>query len=51
MWQFVLGFGTGVYVGTYFDCKPILNKIQKLVQSNCPPKKKEESKKDGKDKQ
>ena len=24
MWQFVLGFSSGVYVGTYYDCKPMI---------------------------
>ena len=38
MWQFVIGFGAGVYVGTYFDCKPTIEKITSVVKDYCPPK-------------
>ena len=27
MWQLLLGFGLGIYVGTYFNCKPTLDNI------------------------
>ena len=33
-----LGFLVGVYVGTYFDCKPHLKKIEKYIQENMPKK-------------
>ena len=39
MWQFVLGFGAGVYVGTYFECKPTLERIKDCVKSALPEKK------------
>ena len=39
MWQFFLGFGTGIYVGTYYDCKPFMNKIGDYIKDQCPPKK------------
>jgi len=26
MWQFFIGFSTGVYVGTFYDCKPMINR-------------------------
>ena len=42
MWQFFLGFSTGIYVGTYYDCKPFMSKIEDFVKQQCPPKKKDE---------
>ena len=41
MWQMVLGFGAGVYVGTYYDCRPYLDTIGVWVKQNFPPHKKE----------
>lgn len=41
MWQFLFGFGAGVYVGTYFECKPAVEKIIVLVKSSIPEKKNE----------
>ena len=52
MWQFLCGFGAGVYVGTYFECKPTLEKIVALAKSTIPEKKdapKEGKKDKGKD--
>jgi hypothetical protein len=40
MWYFVCGLGVGVYVGTYYNCRPVLDKITKLVKDNMPPEKK-----------
>ena len=42
MWQFFLGFGAGIYVGTYYNCKPIISQIESFVKQKCPPKKDEE---------
>ena len=28
MWQFLLGFGAGVYVGTKYDCRPCMKKVE-----------------------
>ncbi len=39
MWQFILGFGTGVYIGTHYDCKPVIGKIEDFFKSQCPPRK------------
>lgn len=40
MWHFLCGFGVGVYVGTYYNCKPPLEAISKFMKENLPPKKK-----------
>ena len=32
MWQFILGFGAGVYVGTNYDCKPTIKFIQNCIK-------------------
>ena len=46
MWQLLMGFGTGVYVGTVYDCKPTVEFISSFIKKNVPkdalPKKKEE---------
>lgn len=46
MWQLLLGFGSGVYVGTYYDCKPTLNLIKSCIKNIIPkdaiPKEKDE---------
>ena len=39
MWKFVVGFGVGVYVGTYYECKPMISKITKMAQENTPSQK------------
>ena len=36
MWQFVIGFSLGIYVGTYYNCKPQLNNIIKIIKKNLP---------------
>ena len=42
MWQFLLGLGIGVYVGTSYDCKPSIAYTQhffkKIVPANAIPK-------------
>ena len=46
MWQFLMGFGAGVYVGTAYDCKPTIifmkDCFKKLVPDEAIPKKKDE---------
>ena len=32
MWKFIMGFTSGIYVGTYYDCKPIINEIRSISQ-------------------
>ena len=39
MLQNIFSFGLGVYVGTYFDCKPIIQKFNKFVKENFPKEK------------
>lgn len=38
MWQFVAGFSIGVYVGTYYDCKPALEFVFEQLKTNIPEK-------------
>ena len=44
MWQFLMGFGVGIYVGTNYDCAPTINFINNCLKKNIPedaiPKKK-----------
>lgn len=39
MFQFLLGFASGVYVGTRYDCSPLLKQIEKIVNDNFPKEK------------
>jgi hypothetical protein len=45
MWQFIIGFGTGIFIGTSYDCKPTVKYITDCIKNNIPvealPKKKE----------
>ena len=45
MWQFLMGFGAGVYVGTAYDCKPTIifmkDCFKKIVPDEAIPKKKD----------
>ena len=36
MFPFVCGFATGVYVGTYYDCKPTIEYITIKIKENLP---------------
>ena len=38
MWQFLLGFGAGVYVGTKYDCRPCMKYVEKHVTEYFPKK-------------
>ena len=38
MWKFIVGFVSGVYVGTFYNCKPTITTIQSFVQKNIPEK-------------
>ena len=46
MWQFLVGFGAGMYVGTTYDCGPTVTFITTCLKNNIPkealPKKKDE---------
>ncbi len=37
--QYGVSFCLGVYVGTYFDCKPHLKKIEQFIKDSMPEKK------------
>ena len=39
MWRFLLGFGTGIYIGTNYDCNPIIKKLKKEIIKYLPEKK------------
>ena len=39
MWQFIVGWVTGVYIGTYYNCKPTLNYMKKCIKEQFPEKK------------
>lgn len=32
-------FGAGVYVGTYYDCKPWIYKVERFIRDNIPERK------------
>ena len=36
MWQFFLGFSAGVYVGTYYDCKPMIKRTADCIKNWKP---------------
>jgi hypothetical protein len=38
MWQFFLGLGTGIYVGTHYDCKPTITFLGDCIKKNIPDK-------------
>lgn len=39
MWQFITGFSLGVYVGSYYDCRPAIKSVQTILSDNMPKKK------------
>lgn len=39
MWRFIVGFGLGVYTGTYYDCKPTVDSIKDFITKNFPKEK------------
>lgn len=47
MWQLLMGFSMGVYVGTNYNCKPTILFIKNCIKNNIPediiPKKKEDN--------
>jgi hypothetical protein len=36
MWQFLMGFGVGVYVGTKYDCKPTIDFMRSCIKKSIP---------------
>jgi len=42
MWKFISGFSLGIYLATYYDCKPIISRIRYFMKENFPKEKEEE---------
>ncbi len=38
MLRFISGFGAGIFVGTEYDVKPAIQKLQKMVSTFFPKK-------------
>ena len=36
MWQFLMGLGVGVWVGTKYDCKPTIVFVSDCLKKNIP---------------
>ena len=36
MLEFLLGFGSGIYIGSYYNCKPQLEELIKMVKEKIP---------------
>lgn len=34
MWEFLCGFSAGIYVGTYYNCKPCIKFIVQFVKDH-----------------
>ena len=39
MWQFLLGCVSGIYIGTQYDCKPVINYVKDYLKDKFPEKK------------
>jgi len=39
MWKYLVGFGVGVYVGTYYDCRPYIKKAIDFAKEHVPKEK------------
>ena len=48
MWQFICGFGSGIYVGTIYNCRPCLKTVEKFIKENLPKEKTDDSNEKGK---
>lgn len=44
MFRFFLGFAAGIYTGTYYNCKPIIDRIQECIKENIPEQLNDENK-------
>lgn len=44
MLRILLGFVGGVYIGTYYDCKPAVEKVSEYLKNNLPESKNKISK-------
>jgi hypothetical protein len=41
MWQVLTGFAAGIYVGTYYDCKPTLILVKNMIKDKFPEERRE----------
>ena len=48
MWQFICGFGSGIYVGTIYNCRPCLKTVEKFLKENLPKEKTDDDNEKGK---
>ncbi len=39
MWRFILGLTSGIYIGSYYECKPIINLLKNKILEYIPEKK------------
>jgi|TARA_B110000285_G_C14960024_1_gene531206 hypothetical protein len=39
MYRFLLGLGTGLWLGTYYDCKPMIEQVKKEIVKHIPKEK------------
>lgn len=39
MWRFTIGLASGLYIGTHYDCKPLLANAQEFWDKYFPEKK------------
>ena len=39
MWRFIAGFSAGLYIGTYYECKPLISRIISDIKKNLPKEK------------
>lgn len=48
MWQFLFGFGTGVYVGSFYDCKPYIKRAIECAKTLKPEERNDKEEKNNK---
>lgn len=39
MWKFLIGLGIGVYIGSFYNCKPQINNLIKILKNREPNEK------------
>ena len=39
MYQFTIGFIAGVYIGTHYNCKPLITDISEYIKKRLPDEK------------
>lgn len=38
MIQFLIGFSVGIYLGTYYNCRPLTDSLIKCIKNKMPVK-------------